>query len=120
MPRQPGRYERIVDRALRVTRKRTEEPIRIAKICRAAGVSARTLLRAFRAVHSAAPYRYLQSLRLLEAHRIFVVADRQAADRDRGRSPLRLRRAWSILGRLSIRLRRIPVGNAASVVPMST
>jgi len=70
MRRQPGQYQRIVDRALRLTRRHTEEPIRIANICRAAGVSARTLLRAFRAVHGAAPYRYLCSLRLLEARRI--------------------------------------------------
>lgn len=70
MPRQPGQYQRIVDRALRVTRRHTEEPIRIAKICHVAGVSPRTLLRAFRAVHGAAPYRYLCSLRLLEARRI--------------------------------------------------
>src|SRR5262244_2544030 len=74
MPRQPGQYQRIVDRALRLTRRHTEEPIRIAKICRAAGVSPRTLLRAFRAVHGATPYRYLCALRLLEAHRILSSA----------------------------------------------
>jgi len=51
-----------------------EEPIRIAKICHAVGVSARTLLRAFRAVHGATPYRYLCSLRLLEARRILTSA----------------------------------------------
>src|SRR5262244_3894467 len=70
MERQRGQYQRIVDRALWVTRRHAEEPIRIAKICHAAGVSPRTLLRAFRAVHGAAPYRYLCSLRLLEARRI--------------------------------------------------
>ena len=70
MARQPGQYQRIVDRALRLTRRHTEEPIRIAKICHVAGVSPRTLLRAFRAVHGAAPYRYLCWLRLLEARRI--------------------------------------------------
>ena len=70
MARQPGQYQRIVDRALRVTRRRTEEPVRIANICRAVGVSARTLLRAFRAVHGTTPYRYLCSQRLLEARRM--------------------------------------------------
>ena len=70
MPRHPGQYQRIVDRALQMTRRRTEEPIRIAEICRAAGVSPRTLLRAFRAVYGATPYRYLCSLRLLDARRI--------------------------------------------------
>ena len=74
MPQQPGQYQRIVDRALRMTRRRTEEPIRIAEICRAAGVSPRTLLRAFRAVHGATPYRYLCSLRLLDARRILSAA----------------------------------------------
>jgi transcriptional regulator GlxA family with amidase domain len=74
MRRQPGQYQRIVDRALRVTRRRTEEPIRIAKICHTVGVSARTLLRAFRAVHGATPYRYLCSLRLLEARRMLSSA----------------------------------------------
>ena len=65
---------RIVDWALQMTRRRTEEPIRIADICRAAGVSPRTLLRAFRAVHGATPYRYLCSLRLLDARRILSSA----------------------------------------------
>ena len=74
MPQQPGQYQRIVDRALQMTRRRTEEPIRIAEICRAAGVSPRTLLRAFRAVHGATPYRYLCSLRLLDARRILSAA----------------------------------------------
>src|SRR5215510_2116315 len=74
MARQPGQYQRIVDRALRLTRRHTEEPICIAKICRAAGVSPRTLLRAFRAVHGAAPYRYLCALRLLEARRMLSSA----------------------------------------------
>jgi len=74
MAPQPGQYRSIVDRALRVTRRRTEEPVRIANICRAVGVSARTLLRAFRAVHGATPYRYLCSLRLLEARRMLSSA----------------------------------------------
>ena len=71
MAPQPGQYQSIVDQVVRVARRRTEEPIRIANICRAVGVSARTLLRAFRAVHGTTPYRYLCSLRLLEARRIF-------------------------------------------------
>ena len=70
MPRQRTQYQTIVDRALRVTGRHTEQPIRIASICRAAGISPRTLLRAFRAVHGVTPYRYLCSLRLIEAHRI--------------------------------------------------
>jgi AraC family ethanolamine operon transcriptional activator len=74
MARQPGQYQYIVDQVLRVTRRRPEEPIRIANICRNVGVSARTLLRAFRAVHGATPYRYLCSLRLLEARRILSSA----------------------------------------------
>ena len=57
-----------------MTRRRTEEPIRIAEICRAAGVSPRTLLRAFRAVHGVTPYRYLCSLRLLDARRVLSSA----------------------------------------------
>ena len=74
MPQQPGRYQSIVDRAVRMTCRRTEEPIRIAEVCRTAGVSPRTLLRAFRAVHDATPYRYLCALRLREAHRILSSA----------------------------------------------
>src|SRR5215470_11988691 len=74
MSRQPDRYQGIVDRALLATGRHAEEPIRIARICRAAGVSPRTLLRAFRAVHGATPYRYLCALRLLEAHRILSSA----------------------------------------------
>src|SRR5262245_14995934 len=74
MPRQRIQYDRIVERAVQVTCRRTEEPIRIAKICRAGGVSPRTLLRAFRAVHGVTPYRYLYSLRLREARRILSSA----------------------------------------------
>jgi transcriptional regulator GlxA family with amidase domain len=59
MPQQTGHYQRIVDRALQMSRRRTEEPIRIAEICRAGSVNARTLLRAFRAVYGITPYRYL-------------------------------------------------------------
>src|SRR5262249_1562408 len=45
-------------------------PISIAKFVHVAGVGPRPLLRASRAVRGAAPYRYLCSLRLLEARRI--------------------------------------------------
>ena len=48
-------------------RRRTEDPIRISEIARATGVSARTLVRAFQAIHGATPYRYLSWLRLLDA-----------------------------------------------------
>jgi len=74
MARTPGQYQRIVDRAVRATRRRPEDPICIAKICRASGVSARTLLRAFRAVHGATPYRWLRLQRLIEARRILLSA----------------------------------------------
>src|SRR5262249_45664576 len=70
MPQQPEQYRTIVERAVEVMRGRTEEPIRIAAISRVVGVSERTLVRAFRAVHGTTPYRYLSSLRLLDARRV--------------------------------------------------
>src|SRR5262249_34253227 len=70
MPQQPERYRTVVDQAVELTRRRTEEPIRIAAIARAIGISERTLVRAFRAIHDATPYRYLASLRLLDARQV--------------------------------------------------
>ena len=70
MPQQPEQYRTIVDRAVELMRRRTEEPIRIAAISRAVGISERTLVRAFRAIHGTTPYRYLSRLRLLDARRV--------------------------------------------------
>ena len=64
---QPEQYRTIVDRAVELMRSRTEQPIRISAIARAVGVSERTLVRAFRAIHGTTPYRYLSWLRLLDA-----------------------------------------------------
>src|SRR5262245_53500549 len=70
MPQQPKQYRTIVDQAVELMRRRTEVPIRMAAISRAVGVSERTLVRAFRAVHGTTPYRYLSRLRLLDARRV--------------------------------------------------
>jgi AraC-like DNA-binding protein len=70
--RQSGQYQQIVDRVLEIAGRSTE--IRIGDICRNLGVNARTLLRAFRAVHGATPHRYLFSRRMQVARQLLSCA----------------------------------------------
>jgi len=69
------RYQEIVDRVLEIMCGRTDKPIHIAEISRTAGVSPRTLSRAFQAVHGVTPCRHLRALRLSEARRMLSSAD---------------------------------------------
>src|SRR5215471_8624662 len=57
-----GQYQKIVDRVMEIAGRSAE--IRVGDICLILGVNARTLLRAFRAVHGVTPHRYLFSRRL--------------------------------------------------------
>src|SRR5262249_21618508 len=69
------RYRDIVERVVDITRGRMDEPLRIADIGRAAGVSPRTLVRAFRAVEGITPSQYLCALRLAQVRRVLLSAD---------------------------------------------
>ena len=67
--RQPERHRWIVDRFEEIARTNIGRLAHIADLCREAGVTPRTLSRAFRAVHGTTPYRFLTQLRLSEARR---------------------------------------------------
>src|SRR5262245_32345460 len=63
------RYRDIVDRFGQLARVSVRQPAICAKLCREVGVTPRTLLRAFRAIHGTTPLRYLRDLRLVEVRR---------------------------------------------------
>jgi transcriptional regulator GlxA family with amidase domain len=69
------RYQQIVDRVVASARARMETVIHIGAICRQTGINARTLGRAFRAIHGTSPSGYLTTLRLVEARHALLSAD---------------------------------------------
>src|SRR5438105_1396355 len=73
-PRQAQHHRQTVDRAEEVARAHLGEPSLIALICEAAGVSQRTLSRAFRTMKGMTPSRYLHELRLKEARKALLSA----------------------------------------------
>ena len=60
-------YREIVDRFEKIARANLETTTSVARLCRAAGVTPRTLARAFRAVYRTTPLHHLHVLRLSEA-----------------------------------------------------
>jgi transcriptional regulator GlxA family with amidase domain len=65
-------YRRIVARFEEVARANLGAFVRIADLCRAVGVTPRTLERAMRAVHAATPVEFLHALRLTEARQTLL------------------------------------------------
>jgi len=70
--RQIQRYQQVVDRFDAVARANLGSLMRIAELCRAAGVTPRTLSRAFHAIRGTAPSRYLHELRLSEVRQALL------------------------------------------------
>jgi transcriptional regulator GlxA family with amidase domain len=64
------RYRQIVDHFEQVARANVGEFVKVAYLSRIAGISQRTLSRAFREIRGLGPYRYLQYLRLSEVRRV--------------------------------------------------
>ena len=62
-----ARHREIVERFEKIARANLETTAGVAVLCRAAGVSSRTLARAFRATRLTTPLQYLHDLRLTEA-----------------------------------------------------
>jgi AraC-like DNA-binding protein len=60
-------YRQIVELIEAMARELTDEPLHIDHICRAAGVSERTLRNAFQAIYGSPPYRHLRTMRMREA-----------------------------------------------------
>jgi transcriptional regulator GlxA family with amidase domain len=67
-----GHYRRIVERFEEIARGNLGTSMRIADLCRAVGVTPRTLERAVRAVHAATPVEFLHALRLTEARQTLL------------------------------------------------
>jgi transcriptional regulator GlxA family with amidase domain len=67
-----ARYREIVDRFEKIARANLATTTSVAALCRAAGVTPRTLARAFRAVHGTTPVHYLHVLRLSEARQTLL------------------------------------------------
>jgi len=68
-------YQKIVEEAIETTSRCAGAPISVAGICRAAGVSPRTLARAFHAIHGVPPFHYLCALRLAQARQVLLSGD---------------------------------------------
>ncbi|MBX9828476.1 MAG: helix-turn-helix domain-containing protein [Xanthobacteraceae bacterium] len=65
-------YRRIVALIEKMARELTDKPLHIDDICRAAGVSQRTLRNAFQAIYGSSPYRHLRTMRLGEARKALL------------------------------------------------
>jgi transcriptional regulator GlxA family with amidase domain len=65
-------YRQIVELIEAMARELTDEPLHIDHICRAAGVSQRTLRNAFQAIYGSSPYRHLRTMRMGEARKALL------------------------------------------------
>src|SRR5215468_9608401 len=64
---QSEHYRRTVKRFEEAARANLDTPVRVSDLCRAVGVTPRTLERAVRAIHATTPVEFLHALRLTEA-----------------------------------------------------
>ncbi len=65
-------YRQIVELIEEMAREPTDEPLHIDHICRAAGVSQRTLRNAFQEIYGSPPYRHLRTTRMGEARKALL------------------------------------------------
>jgi AraC-like DNA-binding protein len=65
-------YRQIVELIEQMARQLTDEPLHIDDICRAAGVSQRTLRNAFQEIYGSPPYRHLRTMRMGEARKALL------------------------------------------------
>lgn len=65
-------YREIVERFEKIARANLGTTTSVARLCRAAGITPRTLARAFRAVHGTTPLHHLHVLRLSEARQTLL------------------------------------------------
>jgi transcriptional regulator GlxA family with amidase domain len=77
--RRGGRANRLVRRAEALALASVAEPLHISALCSIIGVSERTLRKAFHTVHGIPPCRHLRMLRLSNARRALLSADRALA-----------------------------------------
>jgi transcriptional regulator GlxA family with amidase domain len=69
LTRQAQRYQQIVQRIEDLARAQIRDPVCIRDLCRSVAVSQRMLRSAFHEVHGVAPYRYIRTLRMMEARK---------------------------------------------------
>jgi transcriptional regulator GlxA family with amidase domain len=74
--RRGGRTSRLVQRAEALALASVDEPLHVSALCSIIGVSERTLRKAFHRVHGTPPCRHLRMLRLSNARRALLSADR--------------------------------------------
>jgi len=96
-------HRRIVLRALDVLQRRCDEPVYLAELCEAAGVSERTLRTAFQRIHGASPIRYLHVHRMGQARRALLEAD---PSRERV-ADIATRFGFANLGRFAVEFRQL-------------
>jgi AraC-like DNA-binding protein len=78
--RREGRTSRLVQRAEALALSSVDEPLHVSALCSIIGISERTLRKAFHRVHGTAPCRHLRMLRLSNARRALLSADRTLAN----------------------------------------
>jgi AraC family ethanolamine operon transcriptional activator len=96
-------HRRAVMRALAVLEARCDEPVYLAELCEAAGVSERTLRTAFQRIHGVSPIRYLHLHRMGQARRALLRAD---SVKDRV-SEIATRFGFANLGRFAVEFRQL-------------
>jgi hypothetical protein len=74
--RRGGRTSRLVQRAEALALASVDEPLHVSALCSIIGVSERALRKAFHRVHGTPPCRHLRMLRLSNARRPLLSADR--------------------------------------------
>src|SRR5262249_8605008 len=107
-------YREIVDRFDRIARANLEAFSRVSVLCRAVGVSRRTLARAFWKIHATTPVRYLHGLRLTEA-RTALLKDVAATTVTEVATRFGFSRTRASRWRISRHIRRNPFGDAEAL-----
>ena len=96
-------HRRAVQCALEVLTNRCDEPVYLAELCDAAGVSERTLRTAFQRIHGVSPIRYLHLHRMGQARRALRDADCATARV----SDIATRFGFANLGRFAVEFRQL-------------
>ena len=94
------------------------KPLNISALCRVLAVSEGTLRKAFNKTYGLPPCRQLRMLRLSRVRQALLSSHDHSRDRHRNCDRFRLRGAWSFFGGISQGIRRKPLGDASSRIPL--
>ena len=95
-------YRQIVEQIEDMARGQADEPLHIDDICRAAGVSQRTLRNAFQEIYGSPPYRHLRAMRMGEARKALL----SPASSSQTVTEVAMHFGFLELGRFSVEYRR--------------